>query len=312
LETGLKASIQQKPTSLKDLVAQFEVLAALPSSPSDRELDKLFAMDTGYLWYYLIDPLHLAKGTKLIIVPHRFLSFLPFAALANKAYLIQDHQLSFAPSAAVWVQARSRVRPASTLLAFGNPDTQGRQANLPAAEVEVEAIRKAIPSAVIPPRQSASRDLFMRAGSQYNILHFATHGESDSAEPSASALLLAGRTQQDSVLTARDIYRVALPQASLVTLSACNTALGPMSRGDEVYSLTSAFIAAGAKNVIATLWSVPDESTATLMALFYKNIASGMDYAEALRQAQLAMIADPKTSGSSLWAGFELVGAGGR
>jgi tetratricopeptide (TPR) repeat protein len=314
--TGRDMSNGQAPSLLKARVVQFEVLAGLFPSPGNELGNRERAQEAPqigqFLWRYLIEPLHLAPNTKLVIVPHRFLHFLPFAALGNTDFLIRDHQLSFAPSAAVWLQARSRVRAASNLLAFSNPDTGGTQNDLAYAEAEAAGIRRAFPSAVIPPRQSASRDLFIRAAPQYNILHFSAHGKFDSVQASASALLLAGWTPQDSVLTARDIYRVPLPQASLVTMSACNTALGPTSRGDEIYSLTSAFIAAGAKNVITTLWSVPDESTATLMALFYKNIASGMDYAEALRQAQLAMIADPKTSDSSLWAGFELVGAGGR
>ncbi len=108
-------------------------------------------------------------------------------------------------------------------------------------------------------------------------------------------LSLAGPTPAESRLEARDIYRFELPNASLVIMSACETALGPTSRGDEVYSLTSAFIAAGAKNVITTLWRAWDEAAATprLMEIFYRNVASGMDYAEALRQAQLTIARRP-------------------
>ncbi len=74
---------------------------------------------------YLIKPLNIPLQAKLIVIPHRFLHFLPFAALRDKAWLIQDHQLLFAPSAAVWLQAQSRARGRTNVLAFGNPATAG-------------------------------------------------------------------------------------------------------------------------------------------------------------------------------------------
>jgi CHAT domain-containing protein len=302
-----QAALKLLTTELHGLL-QFEPL----DIPGDGGRTELINSKSRVLWEYLIKPLSISPGTKLIVVPHRFLHFLPFVALRDKTWLIRDHQLSFAPSAAAWLEAGSRVRPGMTMLAFGNPDTAEARKGLPGAETEINGIKQVIPQAEIALRLNASRERFVKSAAQYNILHFAAHAKVDSIDSGASALLLAGPTPQESRLEAKDIYRFELPHASLVTMSACDTALGAMSKGDEVYSLTSAFIAAGAKNVITTLWPVSDEATPKLMVLFYQNIVSGMEYAEALRQAQLGMAADQATEDPAFWAAFELVGAGGR
>ena len=78
-------------------------------------------------------------------------------------------------------------------------------------------------------------------------------------------------------------------KANLVVLSGCDTALGKLSTGDELVGLTRAFIYAGTPSVVASLWSVDDNSTAQLMASFYRNLKT-MSKVEALRQAQLELI----------------------
>ena len=101
-------------------------------------------------------------------------------------------------------------------------------------------------------------------------------------------MLLARSATDDGRLEVRDIVGLDL-KASLVVLSGCETALGKMSRGDELVGLTRAFIYAGTPSVVASLWKVDDASTAQLMSSFYRNLKT-KSKVESLRQAQLVMI----------------------
>jgi CHAT domain-containing protein len=97
--------------------------------------------------------------------------------------------------------------------------------------------------------------------------------------------------------------------AQLVTLSACETALGKKVEGEGVRGLSTAFLFAGAKNVIASLWKVSDESTAELMIEFYTELLSGKDKATSLRLAKLRLIKSEAFSHPYYWAPFIQVGA---
>ncbi len=124
--------------------------------------------------------------------------------------------------------------------------------------------------------------------------------------PDRSALVFAPREApiDDGLLQVREIRKLPL-NASLVTLSACDTGVGPV--GEEgVVNIVNAFIEAGAQSVVSTLWEVEDHATAQLMISFYGHLSRGEEKAEALRQAQLESLkaGDPPY----FWAGFELDG----
>jgi CHAT domain-containing protein len=158
-----------------------------------------------------------------------------------------------------------------------------------------------------------------------DLVHFATHGVVRQENALSSFLALRGDGEQDPArngrLTAEEVYGLDL-RARLVVLSACGTALGPMS-GDGVIGFTRAFLYAGASSVIATEWNVPDEAGYELMRRFYRDRAvSGRD-SDALRSAQLGVIQSLRkgaikvtTPGGDValpehplfWAGFVLVG----
>ncbi len=112
------------------------------------------------------------------------------------------------------------------------------------------------------------------------------------------------------MLTVSDVYGLDLKKADLVVLSACQTQLGVLSRGDDVVGLTRAFIYAGAPSVISSLWSVDDQATGLLMTSFYKHLRSGMSKAAALRAAQ----ADTRAAYPHpyYWAAFVLTGDPGK
>jgi CHAT domain-containing protein len=94
---------------------------------------------------------------------------------------------------------------------------------------------------------------------------------------------------EDGLLTAEDVTGLDLLATELVVLSACETGLGQVHVGEGVFGLRRAFVLAGAKTLVMSLWKVPDEQTRELMTDFYGRLLAGRGRADALREAQLAM-----------------------
>ncbi len=167
------------------------------------------------------------------------------------------------------------------------------------------------------------------------ILHLATHGYFLPQPPTAppgnalagydqplahienpllrSGLALAGFNvrrsgSDDGALTALEAMSLDLAGTQLVVLSACNTGLGDVSGGFGVYGLRRAFAIAGAESVLMSLWSVDDQATRALMTSFYGKLSAGEGRSEALRRAQLELLAQPRTRKPFYWAAFQLVG----
>jgi CHAT domain-containing protein len=147
---------------------------------------------------------------------------------------------------------------------------------------------------------------------EYRIVHFATHGYIATDTPELSGLVFSrfdGRAEPlDGVLRLTDVYSLRL-NADLVTLSACETALGKEMRGEGLIGLTRGFMYAGSSRVLATLWKVDDRMTMKLMKRFYKaHLRQGLSVPEALRQAQREIREDPWLRHPYYWAAFSLQG----
>jgi CHAT domain-containing protein len=150
--------------------------------------------------------------------------------------------------------------------------------------------------------------------SEYQFVHFATHGILDSQEPELSGILLSlvdkdGRPQENGILRLGDVYNLNLP-VELVSLSACETALGKRVKGEGLVGLTRGFMYAGARRVLASLWKVHEVATADLMKLFYQAMLGSQRLrpAAALREAQKQMWARDPHGSPFYWAAFVLQG----
>ena len=161
---------------------------------------------------------------------------------------------------------------------------------------------------------SAQKDFVMSDSLRnYNIIHFATHGFVNSESPELSGIQLAitNKSKDEGILYSGDIYNLKL-NAELVVLSACETGLGKISKGEGIIGLSRAFLYAGASNLIVSLWKVSDVSTSELMIEFYKNILGKKDvnhsYSSDLRSAKLELISNKKFAKPYYWSPFILLG----
>jgi CHAT domain-containing protein len=150
-----------------------------------------------------------------------------------------------------------------------------------------------------------SRDL-----SKYRVIHIAAHGFADVKFPDRSGLLLGfdRANRDDGLLQVREIRNLRL-RADLVTLSACDAGAGKLQGQNGVASIVQAFLFAGARSVVASLWTADDTFTAALMARFYQDLSAGMSVGDALRDAKLEMINRFGEKALPLfWAGFFVTG----
>jgi CHAT domain-containing protein len=253
-------------------------------------------------------------------------------------YLVERKPLHSVLSATVYAElARSlpaqRAAREDRVAAFGDPaypplapavsaDPQLREAvgrglalkPLPATRQELEGIAGLYPQARTYLGRAATEERAKSIGPEARFVHFACHGLLDERFPLNSALALTipehpVEGQDNGLLQAWEIFESVRLDADLVTLSACDTALGKEMGGEGLVGLTRAFQYAGARSVLASLWSVSDVSTAGFMKRFYGYLRSGKPKDEALQAAQIDQIRG--SSGLShpfYWAAFELSG----
>src|SRR5438552_5163528 len=148
--------------------------------------------------------------------------------------------------------------------------------------------------------------------SDFRIIHFSVHGIADPAFPDRAALVLgsAPTSGEDGLLQVREIRDLSL-RADLVILSACESGKGKLLGEEGIASLERAFLLAGARSVLASLWTADDTYTVGLMRRFYEHLINGLDNGAALRQAKLDLLQEFMDQALPLyWAGFTLVGDG--
>ena len=192
-------------------------------------------------------------------------------------------------------------------------------APLPASEKEVKAILQQFETKNKKAQirtHAQTTEAFVKSGAlkDYRYLHFATHGFVNSEKPELSFILLAPDTTggNDGILFSGEIYGLEF-NADLVVLSACETGLGKISKGEGIIGLSRALLYAGSKNIIVSLWQVADKSTSDLMVSFYESMLESekqnINYANAFRKSKLKMIKqNNKYAHPYFWSPFILVG----
>ncbi len=279
---------------------------------------------------------------RLVVIPDGKLNQVPFSALMDPAgrYVAETHVVSVAPSATVLYMLRYKVRPEAKYAFLGvgyTAATPGRSSHgvtgeladvvrgvfdlsnpniapLAYAGEEVKAAANAVGprSVVLLGKDATEEKLKSEPLDDFKILHFAVHGVVNTHEPDRSALLFADgpHSTEDGLWQTREIRTLSL-KADLVTLSACDTGIGKIEGEEGVDSLVGAFLMAGAKNVMASLWPASDRYTATLMESFYAHLSQGMDEATALNRAELDILRQyGHQTAPYYWAPFVLIGAG--
>ncbi len=262
----------------------------------------------------LLDPIrsdgHLSSIHQLLIVPDGVLNYVPFAAfpMATNRFLGEEFTIAYLPAAAA-LERDPKTRGGTTLLAMAPSG-----AKLPNAPLEVREISRIFGSTSrVVVGKAATKTLFKQIASDYDYLHLATHGSLNRNVPSLSAIELEPDKENDGRLELYEIAGMRL-HARLVTLSACETALGKgyfteTPSGDEFVGITRAFLSAGGQNVLASLWAVNDESTRALMVRFYRHLLT-TNGAEALAKAQQELRrSDVRYRHPYYWAPFVLVGS---
>lgn len=275
----------------------------------------------------------LDKAQTIIVVPDGALFELPFDALirgdaqpgvpiSHQWFVARKWMTVYAPSATVYVRLRSSARAqkyARDLFAVGNPDFSGLVttaadplAPLPFAQEEVDAIgakvkpdRRTILTGQAASEAAVKQELRTESP---RVVHLATHGLVNATEPARSSVALAPGSGEDGFFHTLEI--ISTPTNSdLVVMSACESARGFVSRGEGVVGLSRAFLGAGAESVVASLWSVSDESTAELMRSFYDRMFGKKEPASrALRDARIALLDSEKFSHPFFWSPFVVTG----
>lgn len=298
--------------------------------------DKALRAAARQLYATLVEPARERVGDSrnLVIVPDGFLFEIPFEILlseetkegeawSNMPYLVRSHTTVYSPSVSVFVQLQRKKsrKYALDLVAVGDPrfDTLegdgAKLADLPYTREEVMSISAPVKDkkkrVLLGDDASESHLKATLAESTPRLLHLATHGLVDPADPVASSVALcrSAGSEEDGYLHMLEILSMRL-DVGLVVLSACESARGQVSRGEGVVGLGRAFIASGAHGIVASLWAVSDESTSALMTEFYKNMLGRKKSAgEAMRTARLALLDNPEYAHPFYWSPFIVIGA---
>jgi CHAT domain-containing protein len=310
-DTVAALDLHMNGQTLSDLV-EFSRMAI--DKPADSGPRELWRAPLRRLYIALIQPVaekgYLRGKRTLLIAPHGELNFLSFASLIAPGqrdhFLIEGFQIAYTPSATVWVElGQRRLRPPHIGVLAMAPHVN----RLPASRNEAIAIGRIYGrQAVVKIGSAATAGALSAALSNVGTVHFATFGVLNKHNPLFSFIELAPAGQDDGRLEVNEVFGLRL-SGHLVVLSACQTALASgaladVPPGDDWVGLVQAFLQAGARAVVASLWPVEDRATADLMVRFHKRLAAGAAPATALAEAQRYLIRNARTASPFYWAGF--------
>jgi CHAT domain-containing protein/tetratricopeptide (TPR) repeat protein len=309
----------------------------LQSIVSDESANSIYLNNLYQLHEILIQPIlsEINKTQKLIIIPHGVLQLLSFESLApisntldfrKQNYLLKNYTIQYAWSASLWIDTPTQVthstvdfigfapgfkNDAENLLVYASkPVFRTNEPELPHSIPEVQKAASFFHGKTFLERDASESKFYLWAPKS-KIIHLATHAIANEQFPLESGLVFseANDSIENGFINTLEIYNLNL-SADLAVMSACNTGYGKLEKGEGIISLGRAFMYAGCKSVISSLWLANDESTNTIMQDFYKYSAEGLSKDQALKNAKLNYLnqADPVTAHPYFWA--NLVGVG--
>lgn len=257
----------------------------------------------------------------LVIVPDPAMDSIPFASLRDPAtgrLLIEDVEIVNAPSATVYLTSRDRMPAAQgtprTVVLAGDPEIALVQfASLPRlrdAASEIRTISRMYPESFARTGVTASRQWFMQKSVTSDVVHVAAHTVLNTEVPWLSVLPLAADSSGDGLLYVRDVANMQFQKCPIVVLAGCKTGAA-VSPHAALHNLALAFLAAGARNVVGTLWDVDDRVARVFSLTLHRQLSRGIRPAVALRETQLIMLrsGDPALRRPRSWSGFQLYGS---
>jgi CHAT domain-containing protein/tetratricopeptide (TPR) repeat protein len=282
---------------------------------------------------------------KLIIIPDENLATIPFEALISEfdpsrvssfdhpSYLINDFEISYQFSSALWIRSLRKDRIHSDSLSYAgfapinfSSEKKGFStstinisfSSLPFSEHEIKDISDLIRKSggntdLFCNHEATEKNLRNNLGF-HSMVHIATHSLINEDHPELSGLVFFQDLNErksnsvfEGILYLEEIFNFSI-NPDLLILSACATGTGKITRSEGVLAMTRGFFTAGASNIVYTLWNVSDKHTRDVMVSFFKGILEGQTYSGALRHAKIEMISKPETSLPRLWAPYVLLG----
>lgn len=296
-------------------------LHALLSNPKSNR-DSLYKLSYTIYQKLLHPTLKLHPQERIILAPDGLLNYIPFGSLVTNdkenRYLIEDKNISYVNSATLWSQLNSKKQTNIKLLAFAPSfdsntlsDVTRSQilGNLPHNRNEVKQVSTTFPGKSFIDDQATLQN-FTSSLSDFSVLHLATHAVFDDKNPEYSYLAFTPKKESDDLLFVKDLYNLTL-NASLVTLSGCESGIGELKRGEGFLSLARGFFYSGAASISSTLWKVNDNSSSELMGEFYENLADGKTKDASLRDAKLSFLQKNRENGLAhpyYWSGYIIQG----
>ena len=252
-----------------------------------------------------------AKVTTILYAPDGQLRYIPLAALYNgKQWLAEKYRINNLISYSLFNFApKLKNQPNILAGAFGGKANEKKfgQIGLPATLTEVQAIANSFTNSVTLTEEGFSRQAIESQFKNHNILHLATHAKFNTGTPDNSFIIFGNGDK----IRLNEITDWQIPNIDLIVLSACQTGVGKLGDGIEILGFGYQIQKAGAKNAIASLWSVNDEGTQALMEAFYGELKKGdVSSTEALHRAQVALIKSPKYNHPNYWSAFFAIGNG--
>ena len=268
------------------------------------------------LYNVVIDPIRdLLQGDEVVVVPQGPLCLVPYAAFVDleSKYLCETFRIRLLPSLSslqLIQKCPADWHSKSGALLVGDPWVQEVTTleQLEWAEKEVQMIGEILQTVPLVGKQ-ATKDEVLRRISSVALVHIAAHGKMETGE-----IALAPNTTRSSVnpakedylLTMKDVLKAQI-KARLVVLSCCHSARGEV-KSEGVVGIARAFLGAGARSVLVSLWAIDDEATMEFMKVFYQHLVHGRSASEALNKAMKSMRESNSFSAVKYWAPFVLIG----